>query len=106
MDAAYTPEDSNFCKKEEETMCEANTLFDSNKVGEFQPDQDNLTNILKELVNIQKEDRKDDRMGNKKFLLSLLPFMEKLPDDVNLEVRLQLMSLVQVYSNGESLMKA
>ncbi|XP_044264534.1 uncharacterized protein LOC123011243 [Tribolium madens] len=67
---------------------------------------DHLLNILQELVKMQKEDRVNDRMGNKKFLLSLLPFMEKLPDDVNLEVRLQLMSILQTYTNGESFMKA
>ena len=68
--------------------------------------EDRLSTILTELVKIQKEDRADDRMGNKKFLLSLLPFMEKLPDDVNLEVRLQLMSILQTYSNGESFMRS
>lgn len=58
---------------------------------------------LEELVTIQKEDRAEDSMGNKRFLLSLLPFMKKLPDDVNLEVRLQLMSVLQTYSGGKGL---
>ncbi|EFA06435.1 uncharacterized protein LOC103313528 [Tribolium castaneum] len=67
---------------------------------------EHLTNILQELVKMQKEEQADDKMGNKKFLLSLLPFLERLPDDVNLEVRLQMMSVLQNYSNGESFMKA
>lgn len=57
--------------------------------------------ILSDLVALQKEDR-DDTMGNKKFLLSLLPFMKKLPDDVNLEVRLQLLSVLQTYTVKQS----
>lgn len=59
-----------------------------------------LTHILQKLVDVQKEDKNDDVMGNKKFLLSLLPFLRKLPDDVNLEVRLQLLSVLQSYTKG------
>ncbi|XP_030764056.1 uncharacterized protein LOC115888453 [Sitophilus oryzae] len=57
---------------------------------------------LDELVAIEKDDKADDPMGNKKFLLSLLPFLKKLPDDVNLEVRLQLMSVLQTYTSGKT----
>ncbi|CAH0551649.1 unnamed protein product [Brassicogethes aeneus] len=60
-----------------------------------------IAKILEEMVNVQKEDKNDDPMGNKKFLLSLLPFMKKLPDDLNLEVRLQIMSVIQSYSAGK-----
>jgi hypothetical protein len=109
MDNTYfSSETSNLFKADQE-MYEPNTstvvkpLEDT--VSEQRETEDRLSSILKELVKIQKEDRADDRMGNKKFLLSLLPFMEKLPDDVNLEVRLQLMSILQTYSSGESFMK-
>ncbi|CAH1169880.1 unnamed protein product [Phaedon cochleariae] len=50
------------------------------------------------LARIQQEDRQDDAMGNRRFLLSLLPFMRKMTDDVNLEVRMQLLSVVHNYS--------
>ncbi|XP_023312819.1 uncharacterized protein LOC111692921 [Anoplophora glabripennis] len=62
-----------------------------------------IATVLEEIVAMQKEDKSDDIMGNKKFLLSLLPFMKKLPDDVNLEVRLQLMSVLQTYTSGKSM---
>ncbi|KAJ8963077.1 hypothetical protein NQ318_018541 [Aromia moschata] len=61
-----------------------------------------IATVLEEVVAFQKEERNDDSMGNRKFLLSLLPFMRKLPDDVNLEVRLQLMSVLQSYNSGKS----
>ncbi|KAJ8924455.1 hypothetical protein NQ315_007252 [Exocentrus adspersus] len=61
-----------------------------------------IAKVLEEVVALQKEEKSDDVMGNKKFLLSLLPFMKKLPDDVNLEVRLQLMSVLQTYTSGRS----
>lgn len=61
-----------------------------------------VAHVLEQVVAIQKEDKNDDPMGNKKFLLSLLPFMRKLPDDVNLEVRLQLMSVLQAYGGNKS----
>ncbi|KAJ8937311.1 hypothetical protein NQ314_011950 [Rhamnusium bicolor] len=76
--------------------------------NQFSEDEDNNTNatkrmatVLEEVVALQKEERSDDAMGNKKFLLSLLPYMKKLPDDVNLEVRLQLMSVLQTYNSGK-----
>lgn len=64
-----------------------------------------IASVLEEVVAMQKEEKSDDPMGNKKFLLSLLPFMKKLPDDVNLEVRLQLMSVLQTYTSGKSVMQ-
>lgn len=64
-----------------------------------------IATVLEEVVAMQKEEKSDDPMGNKKFLLSLLPFMKKLPDDVNLEVRLQLMSVLQTYTSGKSVMQ-
>lgn len=90
---------------------DADNMLDENSTSlqksdeDFEKSDNNLAQILEQLVQIQKDDKADDRMGNKKFLLSLLPFMEKLPDDVNLEVRLQLMSILQTYSSGESLLK-
>lgn len=78
-----------------------NTLTVTSESGE--PPYKKVAKCLEELVAIQKEDRAEDTMGNKKFLLSLLPFMKKLPDDVNLEVRLQLMSVLQTYSGGKGL---
>ncbi|XP_074033889.1 uncharacterized protein isoform X2 [Leptinotarsa decemlineata] len=56
--------------------------------------------VLEQLLKEQQEERKDDSMGNRKFLLSLQPFLQKLPDDLNLEVRLQIMSVLQNYSGG------
>uniref|UniRef100_A0A0A9X3B1 BESS domain-containing protein n=1 Tax=Lygus hesperus TaxID=30085 RepID=A0A0A9X3B1_LYGHE len=38
-----------------------------------------------------------DRMGNKMFLLSLLPIMERLPDHSNIRARLQLMEVLQTF---------
>ncbi|RZC35234.1 uncharacterized protein BDFB_008376, partial [Asbolus verrucosus] len=107
MDNTYFSSESSNLFKADQEMCEPNTSTavkpaDDNEQRDV---DDRLSSILRELVKIQKEDRADDRMGNKKFLLSLLPFMEKLPDDVNLEVRLQVMSIIQTYSNGENFMK-
>ncbi|CAH1978129.1 unnamed protein product [Acanthoscelides obtectus] len=59
--------------------------------------QQSVKEILERVVEMQKDDINDDAMGNKKFLLSLLPFMQKVPDDVNLEIRLQLLSVLQTY---------
>ncbi|XP_056636945.1 uncharacterized protein LOC130445375 isoform X2 [Diorhabda sublineata] len=56
-----------------------------------------LAQVLEQMAHAQDEEKTDDPMGNKKFLMSLVPFMRKLPDDVNLEVRLQLMSVLQSY---------
>ncbi|KAF7284367.1 hypothetical protein GWI33_022155 [Rhynchophorus ferrugineus] len=64
-----------------------------------EPPMKRMAKSLEELVSIQKSEKKDDPMDNRKFLLSLLPFMRNLPDDVNLEVRLQLMSVLQTYTN-------
>ncbi|KAG5864943.1 hypothetical protein JTB14_020860 [Gonioctena quinquepunctata] len=62
-----------------------------------------VAKVLDQLLQDRKEEKADDAMGNKKFLLSLLPFLKKMPDDVNLEVRLQIMNVVQSYSgNGFS----
>ncbi|XP_050305946.1 uncharacterized protein LOC126743058 [Anthonomus grandis grandis] len=55
---------------------------------------------MEEMIQLQKDETADDPTGNKKFLLSLLPFMKKLPDDVNLEVRLQLVSVLETYIRG------
>ncbi|KAL1513971.1 hypothetical protein ABEB36_003305 [Hypothenemus hampei] len=67
-----------------------------------EPPLKKVARCLDELVNMQKDDKLDDPLGNKKFLLSLLPFMKKLPDDVNLEVRLQLMSVLETYTHGKN----
>nr|CAH7749022.1 unnamed protein product [Callosobruchus chinensis] len=61
-----------------------------------------MKEMLEEVVQMHKEDRNDDPMGNKKFLLSLLPFIQKVPDDVNLEVRLQLLSVLQTYCTASN----
>lgn len=60
-----------------------------------------LTKVLEQLVKTQEDDKNDDPMGNKKFLMSLVPFLRKLPDDVNLEVRLQIMGVIQSYGAKE-----
>ncbi|CAG9766432.1 unnamed protein product [Ceutorhynchus assimilis] len=78
------------------------TPIDLNSFGD-EPPMKKVASCLQELVDFQKEDRSDDPLGNKRFLLSLLPFMKKLPDDVNLEVRLQLMSVLETYCNGKNL---
>ncbi|CAG9857788.1 unnamed protein product [Phyllotreta striolata] len=65
------------------------------------PDGDKLTKVLEKLAKQQEEEKADDPMGNKKFLLSLAPFLRKLPDDVNLEVRLQIMAVIQSYGVKE-----
>ncbi|KAF6203909.1 hypothetical protein GE061_002247 [Apolygus lucorum] len=44
-----------------------------------------------------------DRMGNKMFLLSLLPIMERLPDHSNIRARLQLMEVLQTFVAHEDL---
>lgn len=80
-----------------------NTFATNTNSDSGEPPMKKVAKCLEELVAIQKEDRSEDSMGNKRFLLSLLPFMKKLPDDVNLEVRLQLMSVLQTYSGGKGL---
>lgn len=62
-----------------------------------------VAKCLEELSSLQKEEKLEDPMGNKNFLLSLLPFMKKLPDHLNLEVRLQLMSVLETYTLGKNL---
>ncbi|KAH1014599.1 uncharacterized protein LOC109536341 [Dendroctonus ponderosae] len=62
-----------------------------------------VAKCLEELSSLQREEKLEDPMGNKNFLLSLLPFMKKLPDHLNLEVRLQLMSVLETYTLGKNL---
>ncbi|XP_066262367.1 uncharacterized protein [Euwallacea similis] len=71
-----------------------------------EPPMKKVAKCLEELVSFQKEQKDDDPMGNRKFLLSLLPFMKKLPDDVNLEVRLQLMSVLETYTSSKNVLTA
>ncbi|XP_060525385.1 uncharacterized protein LOC132701461 [Cylas formicarius] len=75
--------------------------FNSSSNNADMPTGKRIAKVMEELAAMQKEERADDPMGNRKFLLSLLPFMKKLPDDVNLEVRLQLMSVLQTYASGK-----
>lgn len=63
-----------------------------------------IARVLEEIVRLERDDKADDPMGNRKFLQSLLPFMKKLPDDVNLEVRLQIMGVLQTYLNNKILL--
>lgn len=84
------------------TPIDINALNNSSIGFEQEPPMKKVAKCLDELVNMQKEEKCDDPMGNKKFLLSLAPFMKKLPDDVNLEVRLQLMSVLETYTSGKS----
>ncbi|KAL1513973.1 hypothetical protein ABEB36_003305 [Hypothenemus hampei] len=83
------------------TRIDLNNLNQSNFDSQ-EPPLKKVARCLDELVNMQKDDKLDDPLGNKKFLLSLLPFMKKLPDDVNLEVRLQLMSVLETYTHGKN----
>ncbi|XP_067121321.1 uncharacterized protein [Centruroides vittatus] len=53
-----------------------------------------LTKILSESVAIQKEEMNDES-GNKAFLLSLLPFMNKISDEEILSVRIRLIDVVR-----------
>ncbi|XP_072397457.1 uncharacterized protein [Diabrotica undecimpunctata] len=78
-----------------------NTLPQTTKEPTDESATRKLTEVLENMLQAQAEERSDDSMGNKKFLMSLLPFMRKLPDDVNLEVRLQLMSVLLSYGGKD-----
>ncbi|KAL3285529.1 hypothetical protein HHI36_000060 [Cryptolaemus montrouzieri] len=58
-----------------------------------------LVKVLEEMAAIQRDEKADNPMGNKSFLLSLLPFMEKLTNEQNLQVRVHFMNVLQNYNN-------
>ncbi|XP_044746786.1 uncharacterized protein LOC123308262 isoform X2 [Coccinella septempunctata] len=56
-----------------------------------------MVRAMEDLAEIQKKDVADNVMGNKSFLLSLLPFMETLSNEENLQVRVHFMNVLQTY---------
>lgn len=56
-----------------------------------------MVKALEELAENQKKETTDNSMGNKNFLMSLLPFMEKLSYEENLQVRVHFMNVLQSY---------
>ncbi|KAK9873249.1 hypothetical protein WA026_021738 [Henosepilachna vigintioctopunctata] len=59
-----------------------------------------LVKVLEEITEFQKCEKADNPMGNKNFLLSLLPFMENLTNEENLQVRVHFMNILQTYNNN------
>ncbi|XP_014245509.1 uncharacterized protein LOC106664354 [Cimex lectularius] len=66
--------------------------FEFNEIQERQALADTLNLGV---MGYPRDELQGDRMGNRMFLLSLLPIMERLPDHVNLRARLQLMEVLQ-----------
>ncbi|XP_045483174.1 uncharacterized protein LOC123688617 [Harmonia axyridis] len=56
-----------------------------------------MVRVLEDLTDIKKKEHEDNAMGNKHFLLSLLPFMEELSNEDNLQVRVHFMNVLQTY---------
>ncbi|KAK9700590.1 Alcohol dehydrogenase transcription factor Myb/SANT-like, partial [Popillia japonica] len=46
-----------------------------------------IINILRQSVELQRQEKDADRMGNKAFLASILPFLDKMSDEVVMEAR-------------------
>lgn len=61
------------------------------------PEVKELTHILTESVVLQSQERADDPMGNKSFLMSLLPLMNSMPINSVIHLRFKIMELVNMY---------
>lgn len=54
-----------------------------------------ITEILRQSVELQRQEKDADQKGNKAFLSSILPFLDKMTDDALMEARLKIMQVIQ-----------
>lgn len=61
-----------------------------------------ITDILSESIALQKQEKAEDRMGNKAFLMSLLPLMDNMPQNQLIAVRCKIMEVLQSFSFAQT----
>ncbi|KAK9752445.1 BESS motif [Popillia japonica] len=54
-----------------------------------------ITDILRQSVELQRQEKDADGMGNKAFLESILQFLDKMSDEIVMEARMHIMQVVQ-----------
>ncbi|KAK9731030.1 Alcohol dehydrogenase transcription factor Myb/SANT-like [Popillia japonica] len=77
----------------------ASTSTPKTRKRKIQKDDDDgvraITDILRQSVELQRQEKAADRMGNKAFLASILPFLDKMSDEVVMVARMHIMQVVQ-----------